>query len=90
MAEHLLLLPIFTLAAGNISGDSDLIRKLKRVLLLCRETLLRNQRDMKLLKLSTVTACLGPAELQQGPICLYRLDKCLTRGTFLPNPPQQE
>lgn len=44
MAEHLLLLPILALAAGNISGDSDLIRKLKRVLLLCRETLLRNQR----------------------------------------------
>lgn len=44
MAEHLLLLPIFALEAGNISGDSDLIRKLKKVLLLCRETLLRNQR----------------------------------------------
>lgn len=44
IAEHLLLLPIFALAAGYISGDSDLIRKLKKVLLLCRETLLRNQR----------------------------------------------
>lgn len=61
MAEHLLLLPILALAAGNVSGDSALIRKLKKVLLLCREARLRNQRQG-----AAVVPCSGPAELQQG------------------------
>lgn len=54
MAEHLLLLPILALAAGNVSGDSALIRKLKKVLLLCREARLRNQRQELLLFLAQV------------------------------------
>lgn len=91
MAEHLLLLPIFALEAGNISGESDLIRKLKKVLLLCREALLRNQRKgQKLPELSTVVPCLGPAEPQQGHICFYRPGNCPTRGTFLPKPTTKE
>lgn len=82
MAEHLLLLPILALAAGNVSGDSALIRKLKKVLLLCREARLRNQRQELLLFLAQVQL-----SCSRG---WHRLGTCPSLALFCPKPPEQQ
>lgn len=79
MAEHLLLLPIL---AGNISGDSDLVRKLKKLLLLCREAVLRNQRQGAA-PAQLCCSSLGPAELGRAPF-VAQAGQLSHPGTFLP------